>query len=172
MGAKSNTVHLRKNRASIHGSGARSPFAFSNRSVAVSLDGEASSRSPWPCGWWRALRVSSALTTMPDLRRWGVGRFRYDPDGFGDVDGRERPIGLAAHLETAHLAFDAAFVSSMPAGRDSLLQDFVEDRVMQRRLGQRGKKRRTSAICGGRLGSRARTTVDPDPRRRAAPLHA
>ena len=53
--------------------------------------------------------------------------------------GGERPIGLAANGEAAHLALDAAFVAAMAAGRDALLQDFVEDRAMQRRPVRRGE---------------------------------
>ena len=161
---RGNTVHLRKSRALGDTSRARSLGELVNWRAVLPPGAEVSPPSPGLCGWRRGLR--SAIPSKPDLRRRSVGRLRDDPDGFGDVDGRERPIGLAAYRKAAHLAFDAAFVSPIPARRNSLLQDFVEDRAMQRRPGQRGKKRRTSAICGGRPGSRAGTKVDPDPRRR------
>jgi hypothetical protein len=73
-------------------------------------------------------------------------------DGFADVDGRERPIGFAANREAAHLAFYAALVPPMPAGRNALLQDFVEHRVMQRRRGRAIRSGPGGAMLQGRLG--------------------
>ena len=56
---------------------------------------------------------------------------------------------MAAQRETADFAFDAARVAPMSAGDDSLLQNFVEDGVMERRLAARGESRRRPGVYGG-----------------------
>jgi hypothetical protein len=189
MRASGNTVQLRKNPC-FYLRFASSVAVWVEKSICFCVaERVRSSSSARLCGWGCALRVGSRIARETGLWRRRVGHFGDNSDGFGDVDGRERPVGFATNREAAHLAFYAALVSSMPARRNALLQDFVEHRAMQRklgraiqngldrtmqqgRLGRRGENRRTAARCGGRLGSRARTTVDPDPRRRAAPLRA
>ena len=97
------------------------------RIIALPVGPAVSPPSPGLCGWRRGLR--SAIPSKPDLRRRSVGRLRDDPDGFGDVDGRERPIGLAAYRKAAHLAFDAARIASAATGGDQFVQDFVERQI-------------------------------------------
>ena len=47
-----------------------------------------------------------------------------------------------AERKVAHLALDASFESSSASRSDPVLEEFVQDDLMERRLVQRGKKRR------------------------------
>ena len=62
-------------------------------------------------------------------------------------------MGSPAQGEGTHLAFDAAGVATISAGDDPLLQDFVEDGVMERRLVARRGQRRRPEVCGARSRS-------------------
>ena len=82
-----------------------------------------------------------AFSMRSAMRAWREGIGLENSDRLRDVDRRLRPVGFAAHREAAHLAFDAAFVAAMAAGRHALLQDFIEDRAMQRGPVPRGEWR-------------------------------
>ena len=88
-----------------------------------------------------AFSMRSAMRAWRGLHWRAEGIGLQNSDRLCDVDGRRRPIGFAAHREAAHLTLDAALVAAMPAGRHAFLQDFVEDRAMQRRPVQRGEWR-------------------------------
>jgi len=62
-----------------------------------------------------------------------------DLDGSGDVDGLACRIGFATDWVAAHLAFDAALVTAVRSGADTLLQDFLEYGVMEGGSPQRGE---------------------------------
>ena len=71
----------------------------------------------------------STLSRGPRRPRRGIAG--DDPDGLGDVGGRERSVGLATDGKGAQLAFDAALVAARTTGRDGLIEDFGQDRLMQ-----------------------------------------
>src|SRR5215469_12447245 len=86
-------------------------------------------------------------------------------DSFFDVDGRQGPACSTPERIVAHLTFDAARISSVAAGDDAFLQDFVEHGVMKAAPLARGEWPATGRVCGGRRGRHGGTRACRDPRR-------
>ena len=71
------------------------------------------------------------------------------PDGLFDIHFDGRTVGSTAEREVAHLAFDAARISSIAAGNRAFLKDLVEDGGMKGAPLPRGEWRPNGGVCGG-----------------------
>src|SRR5664279_4800872 len=106
---------------------------MANRSERFWLGGLRSWRRTGMFASWPHFGGGIGGSNKVGVRREQEGILPENSDGGCDVDRGRRPIGFAAHREAAHLAFDAALVAAVSARRHALLDDFGEDRIMQRR---------------------------------------
>src|ERR1700748_2946593 len=73
-----------------------------------------------------------------------------------------RAVGFAADREVTHLALDPAGVATVPAGDDTLVEEFGEHRLMKCLSPPRGEGRQRQQVYGARRGRRVETRADRD----------